>query len=130
MAANQIEVLTPELIGDLGLIQEAEGDYEAAAASYRRALDIEPELDLHWRLGRALRILGRPDEALAVLERALDHRPSDPYRHLQMAYLREATGDIAGAVEHLRSALAAWENADAGFEPARAAREKLAELGG
>ena len=30
----------------------------------------------------------------------------------------------------MRAALAAWENADEAFEPAREAREKLAALGG
>lgn len=39
-------------------------------------------------------------------------------------------GDVEGAAEHLRRALAAWENADEDFEPARRARAKLAEPGG
>ena len=47
----------------------------------------------------------------------------------------EATGvkarsDVAGAIEHVRAPLAAWEHADEAFEPAREAREKLAALGG
>ena len=39
-------------------------------------------------------------------------------------------GDIDAAVEHLMGALGVWENADKGFEPARQARAKLAELRG
>ena len=75
-------------------------------------------------------MLGRLEEAEAGLEQALRVRPSAPRLHLEMAYLREAREDVAGAIAHVRSALAAWENADAAFEPAREAREKLAELGG
>ena len=128
--ANQLEILVPELTGDLGAIQEAEGDYASAAASYRNAMDVDPEADFHWLLSRALRMLGRLEEAEAGLEQALRVRPSDPRLHLEMANLQEAREDVAGAVEHVRSALAAWENADDAFEPAREAREKLAELGG
>ena len=54
----------------------------------------------------------------------------DSHAHLEMALALEAKGDIEGAVEHLRSALAVWENADRDYEPAREARRKLAELGG
>ena len=130
MEANQLDVLVPELTGDLGRIQEAEGDYASAAASYENAMDEDPALDLRWRLSRALRLQGRMEEAEEVLDEALRSRPAAPHLNLQMAYLREAGGDVAGAIEHLRTALAAWANADDAFEPAREAREKLAELGG
>ena len=130
VGANQFDVLAPTLTGDLGRIQEAEGDYASAAASYESAMDEDPALDLHWRLSRALRMDGRLAEAEAVLDEALPSRPAAPHLHLQMAYLREARGDVPGAIDHLRTALAAWAHADDAFEPAREAREKLAELGG
>ena len=128
--ANQFDVLVPRLTGDLGRIEEAGGDYASAAASYESAMDEDPALDFTWRLSRALRMDGRLEEAEAVLDEALRSRPAAPHLHLQMAYLREARGDVPGAVEHLRTALAAWANAHDAFEPAREAREKLAELGG
>ena len=52
---------------------------------------------------------GAWDEAEAGLEAALRLVPSDPYTHLEMARVLEARGDSAGAVEHLGSALLAWE---------------------
>lgn len=61
----------------LGLLAASrDGDWRAAEASFRRALEIEPD-DVpanHW-LGEMLSLLGRPVEGLALLERA--HR-SDP----------------------------------------------------
>lgn len=128
--ANQLDALVPELTGDLGRIQEAEGDYPSASASYENAMDEDPALDLRWRLSRALRMQGRLAEAEAVLNEGLRSRPASPQLHLQMAYLLEAMGDVPAAVEHLRTALAAWANADDAYEPAREAREKLAELEG
>ena len=51
------------------------------------------------------------------------------YRRTRGRILRWRFWRCGGTVEHLGSALAAWENADESFE-AREAREKLAELGG
>ena len=78
----------------------------------------------------AHRRAGRLDEAEAELREALRLVPGGPRTHVEMALLLEARGDIAGAVEHLRTALVAWETADEDYEPARAARRKLAELQG
>lgn len=63
------------------------------------------------------------------MREALRLVPADPRAHLEMALLMAERGDIDAAVEHLMGALAVWENADEGFEPARQARAKLAELG-
>ena len=83
--ANRFEVLVPTLTADLGRIQEAEGDYASASDSYGSAMDLDPGLDYRWRLGRALRLAGRLDEAEAELEQALDLRPAAPHLQLQMA---------------------------------------------
>ncbi len=126
-------------MGDLGMIQERAGDYEAAAESYRTSVHLaedagfsrDPELT-GFRLGagRALRKAGRLDESEAELRQVLLRIPAHPHAHLELALLMEARGDTAGAIEHLQSALAAWENADESYEPAEEARRKLAELGG
>ncbi len=128
------------LTADLGMIQERAGDYAAAAESYRAALDIladggalawGPER-INFGLGtaRALRKAGRLDESEAELHQILLHIPAYPHAHLELALLMEERGDTVGAIEHLQSALAAWENADESYEPAQEARSKLAELGG
>ena len=128
MEATEFGVLRPALTGDLGRIEELDGNYDAAVANYRDAMAQDPGRNLHRRTGRALRKAGRPDEAEEELREALHLRPADPRAHLEMALVLEARGDAAGAVEHLRSALAAWENADESFEPAGEARALLAAL--
>ena len=124
------DMLRPVLTGDLGRIEEEEGEYALAVHHYRDAMAQDPRLDLHGETGRALRKAGRLDEAEAELREALRLVPSDPHAHLELALVLEARGDTAGAKAHLESALAAWEPADAAFEPAREARAKLAELEG
>lgn len=112
-----------------GEIDEAGGDYESAIARYRAVMAAEnPGACLHRDLGRALGKAGRLDEAEAELREALRPIPAHPRTHFEIALVLEARGDAAGAVEHLRTALAAWETADETFAPARAARAKLAEL--
>ena len=124
------DMMRPILTGDLGRIEEEDGEYALALRHYRDAMSREPTLDLHRQTGRVLRKMGRLDEAEAELREVLRRVPSDPYAHLEMARVLESLGDTAGVAAHLRSALAAWEPADASFEPAREARAMLAELEG
>ena len=125
---------------DMGRIQERAGDHAGALESYRAAISLDPDTDacgrdlsvgkLHLGAGRVLRKMGRLDEAEAELRESLQHVPSLPGAHLELALVLEARGETADAVEHLERALAAWENADRDFDPAQVARAKLAELGG
>ena len=124
------------LMEGLGRIQEHTGEFAAAAESYRETLaglgrgDPRAKSGLHLGAGRALRKAGRLDEAETELRQTLLYMPAHPHAHLELALVLEARGDAAGAVEHLRSAMAAWENADADYAPATSARAKLEELGG
>ena len=130
LEADEFRGPLPALAGDLGLIRERAGDYAGAVESFREAIALSPEGRYYRGAGRALRKTGRLDEAEAELGEALRLVPADPHAHFEMALLLEARGDIEGAVEHLTSALAVWENADGDYRPAREARAKLAELGG
>ena len=130
LEANEFRGPVPALAGDLGLIRERADDYPGAAESFREAIALSPEGRYYRGAGRALRQAGQLDEAEAELREALRLVPADPHALVEMALVMEAKGDIEGAVEHLRSALAVWENADRDYEPARAARRKLVELGG
>ena len=129
MEANDLGVQRPRLTADLARIDERDGDYESAVANFREAMRLAPTRNHHREIGAALRKAGRLDEAEAEVREALRLRPADPHAHLELALLLESRGDAEGAREHLQGALAAWENADESFAPAREARTKLAELG-
>ena len=125
MEATDFGVLRPALTGDLGRIEELDGNYDAAVTNYPDAMAQDPGRNFHRRTGRALRKAGRLGEAEEELREALRLSPAAPRAHLEMALVLEAQGDTARAMEHLRSALAAWEFADESFEPAREARALL-----
>ena len=118
------------LLRDMGRILEREGKFADAAESYRKAMEADPGRNHHLDAGRALRLAGRLDEAEAELREALRRVPGGPRTHLEMALLLEERGDIDRAVEHLSSALAAWETADEDYGPAREARAWMAEMQG
>jgi tetratricopeptide (TPR) repeat protein len=126
-----LEVLSAYSIYLRGRALELRGDCSQAIISYGRALELVPA-STEWNrdLGRCLRKLGRLDEARLQLERVLRVSPSDPQAHYEMALVHSQGGDTERAIEQLRSALDVWEDAEATYRPARAAREKLAELGG
>ncbi|MDE2764768.1 MAG: tetratricopeptide repeat protein [Gemmatimonadota bacterium] len=114
-----------------GEIDEAAGDYESAITGYREVMATEnPGPGLHRDLGRALRKVGRLDEAEAELREALRPIPAHPRTHFEIALVLEARGDAVAAVENLKAALVAWETADETYEPAREARGKMAGLEG
>jgi len=57
----------------LGFVQLQRGEVAAAAASFKRALDLQPEAaSTRYRLGVAQRSLGREQEAAASFRAALD----------------------------------------------------------
>lgn len=120
----------PTLLRLLGFSAERAGDYGSAAEHYRQAMVLDRTLDHHRDLGRVLRLAGRMDESEAELTEALRLTPGDPKAHFEMALLLELQDNLDGALEHLRTALAAWENADEDYEPARQARAKLEQLRG
>lgn len=64
----------------LGLAHEAQGDWAAAVPALQRALDLVPSGErtaaLHLSLGRCLMRLGRPQDALQALDRAVATDPA------------------------------------------------------
>jgi tetratricopeptide (TPR) repeat protein len=116
------------LLNNLGWHQFERGDLEAALASFERALE-ERERDAENReaielalyaVAKTLRGLGRPSQALPLLERALASARTDdrtnPWLHEELAESYAALGRKADAREHAEDALALLPDADAEFE--------------
>ncbi len=84
-------VLEAECQAALRLQQD--GEWEQAAARYRRVLGVMPATaELHNNLGTALAALGRPGEAAASFRRAVALRPGDAEAHLNLGMALLASG--------------------------------------
>lgn len=129
--AYGIEVLRPMALHARGRVLELRGACDEALPYYREALELSPaQRGVHLELGRCYRKLGNFEEALDHLTRRLEVRPFSPEAHYEIALVYAERGDRDKALEHLRTALDVWSEAEPGYEPAREARDKLAELSG
>jgi DNA-binding winged helix-turn-helix (wHTH) protein/Flp pilus assembly protein TadD len=107
----------------LGLAHEQTGDFDAAVAELRRAVELTGSPLIETNLARTYALAARPDEARALLA-ALEARPGgiSPYR---VAVVRAALGERAEAFAALERALAerdhwmVWLGVDPGLEPLR-----------
>ncbi|HEY3742483.1 MAG TPA: tetratricopeptide repeat protein, partial [Bryobacteraceae bacterium] len=94
-----------------GEILETQGQFTAAAAEYRKAIEKNPEaLSLHFRLGRALLMSDHSpatyDAARKEFEAELTRNPRDAVAHYQIAQILLAEDKSADAAERLERALA------------------------
>lgn len=102
------------------LLEEAER-YEEAEAAFRRATELDPELDRAW-YGLALVLIRRHqlDEAVAALERNTKLQPMSPYGWYQLARVqvdRSQPDEALKIIRHLK-----------GFEP-KVAEQLVRETG-
>ncbi len=128
---------TGSLHNNIGWTLHDEGDHAGALRHFRAALDAhsvsgrpEQVQVAHWAVARALRSLGRDDEALVIQLRLHDEGPGDGYVEEELGELYLAAGETDLARAHFVAA-AALLGADAWIadhEPEHLAR--LRELGG
>jgi tetratricopeptide (TPR) repeat protein len=84
------------------------GDLARAERLLTESLALKEDYpDTHIAFGFVLDGLGRPQDAIARFQRALDLEPGHPRAHRYWAMTLNKRGDPAGAVAHLRQALAA-----------------------
>lgn len=109
---------------------EARGDWAGALAAWENVRSIDPASVVTSReIARALRHLGRYDDATRALDEHLRTMPFSPESNLEAARLRVAAGDTDGALTHLERAALMYEGADTGHPGAAEVRRMLAELG-
>src|SRR5262249_9394942 len=89
----------PALLDDLAAAYYAVSDYDQAVATLSPLLGRGPDETRRLKLiGYALLRLRRIDEALPVLQRAVDRDPSDPGPRLALGRARVQHGDFAAAI--------------------------------
>jgi len=113
--ANAMRPDTPEVVAGLRLALKNQGGALAAAgrpaeaeALFREALDLGDEQDLYINLGRSRIDQGRPADAIAPLERAVQMNPRHAHAR---AWLTRAYA-LAGARERAADAMAALTTLD------------------
>jgi tetratricopeptide (TPR) repeat protein len=114
---------SPRAHAELARIEQAAGDYAAAAEALQRAVAIAPQdAELHARLGHALTRLGRRDAGVRAFQRSLELKPQQPELRDLLAALDARGGDdlfARYAVDLRRVArstptAAGWAGKDAG----------------
>lgn len=89
---------TANYLVDRGRIRAELGDYAAALADLDQALALDDtDEDAAAFRASALRHLGRLEEAIIAIERALTLNPGNPSARLERGILRQQMGDHAGA---------------------------------
>lgn len=101
-----------------GLREVGNGDFAAAALSFRSATEVDPKFaQAHNHLGATLVHLGRLEESLTAFEQAIGLEPDRPESHQNLGYALEKLGRGEDAVAALRRAVElkedypdAWNN--------------------
>src|SRR5688572_2984055 len=107
----------------LGDIYFQQGKLEKAEASYRAAIERDPQdIDIRAHLGQCLLRLKRPAEARPLLEGVCKENPKHDYGHSLMAF-----AETLAALDDIDNAMAVWEHVLQNHSYARA-RYQLAEL--
>lgn len=119
-----LDTTAPKGDRNLAAMHFSAGEYEKAVALYSELVEKEPEDgELRASLAGALGALGRLDESLEQLDRALELEPANPGAYHNRGMVFEIRGDARAAVREYRRALS--------FEPDnRPAREALLRLAG
>ena len=91
-------------LNTLGIALSSDGQADAAAEQFQRALELEPSYPSALK-NLALHEMSRKRPALAKghFERLLKLTPSDPVAHLALAEIAFAEGDHANAISHFES---------------------------
>lgn len=89
-----------------GFAHFAAGRVDQALASYRRALELDPQLAIAWSgVSRALERQGQLDEAIEAARRVVELEPEDPLSHTNLSRLYMQNGMVPEAEEERAAAM-------------------------
>lgn len=126
---HKVEQLMGIIYSSKGKINELRGEYGQAIENYQTQLKISPaKISINRDLGRCYRHLKQYKEAEEKIKKTLNVDPLDPKANYELALVHLEQGEKEKAVKYLKVALDVWKNADPDFEPARQARQKMAEI--
>jgi tetratricopeptide (TPR) repeat protein len=121
------EFLGGEVFYRQGRVYEIKDMFNEAVSSYQKALDLVPT---YWicnlYIGRCLRKSGNLSKAKQYVQKFLNIEPFNPEANLETALVYWEMGKKEKALEHLHRVLIVWKEADSDYEPAKAARARLA----
>jgi len=112
-----------------GRVAELRGNCREAVRQYTRTLELNPDDPWVKRgLGRCQGALGDDRAARESFEDLLRIVPVQPQVHAELARVLADEGDTEEAIDHLRTTMGVWEDADPDYPDAVRARRLLAEL--
>ena len=112
-----------------GRVAELQGNCREAIRHYSRTLELNPDDPWVKRgLGRCQGALGDYRAARESLEDLLRIVPAQPQVHAELARVLGDQGNTEEAIDHLRTSMGVWEDADPDYPDAVRARRLLAEL--
>jgi predicted AlkP superfamily phosphohydrolase/phosphomutase/tetratricopeptide (TPR) repeat protein len=121
-ALGYLDTESPKGDRNLAAILFQEGQYEKAADAYRKQVEENPnDGGLRASLAGALGALGRYDESLEQLNKAIELQPLNPEAYHNRGVIYEKKGDRDAAIEQYRTAL----RYNPEYEPSRAALVRL-----
>jgi tetratricopeptide (TPR) repeat protein len=98
--------MPPELLISIGDLYGVLEDYEHAVSSYKKAIEVEPNIPkARYKMGAALLRLSRPADAVPELQAELRITPDDPDVQYNLAYALLQTSQKEQALALLRSIL-------------------------
>ena len=113
--SRQAHALSPTTALTYGLLGDAKlelGRYQQAYADFDRLAQLKPSLAAYSRVSYARELLGRPDEAIAAMEQALDAATGEAeptaWTRVQLGKLYWSTGRLGAAAAQYRAALAVF----------------------
>jgi len=91
---------------NLGLLFQADGDFDIAYRHFNRALQLKPDyVEAHNNLAGMLQLQTKYDEAISHYRRALRLRPASVDVHNNLGVALASQGKIEQAIEHYQMAL-------------------------